>query len=258
MWYPCGCPECDAIESHNLRNTTWITNEMGSFPVIHGFLPLTNGGGGGGERGGYPMPHMGGLRRSATCGIVTGSHFYPSKGAAENELPGPPQLINGRLTICDGKVHPADDDDDDIAKTKLSLHDGASRSVKGSKEAPDDLFQEGFKKSRDYSDDSLTPDSTLPAVIRRRNRNRRKKLAVSMTSSKAHSRSCSSDRSPDFPPFHKCLRFLTSHFTPFYHPLFYSSSQQHLHHRDPTKSSSNHQTRDPHHHHPSFPISFPF
>lgn len=177
MWYPSRCPECDTIESHNLRNTTWVTNEMGSFPVIHGFLPLSSGGG---EKGGYPMPHMGGLRRSATCGIVTSSHFYPSKGVDEDELPAPPQLINGRLTICDGKVNPADDDDDDIAKAKLSFHDGTSRSVKGSKEAPDDLFQEGFKKSRDYSDDSLTPDSTLPAVIRRRNRNRRKKLAVSI------------------------------------------------------------------------------
>lgn len=177
MWYPSRCPECDTIESHNLRNTTWVTNEMGSFPVIHGFLPLSSGGG---EKGGYPMPHMGGLRRSATCGIVTSSHFYPSKGVDEDELPAPPQLINGRLTICDGKVNPADDDDDDIAKAKLSFHDGTSRSVKGSKEAPDDLFQEGFKKSRDYSDDSLTPDSTLPAVIRRRNRNRRKKLATSL------------------------------------------------------------------------------
>lgn len=170
MWYPCNCTECNNIAANNFRNTAWVESEMGSFPVIHGFLSLSAGKMGGG--GQYPEPTMG-LQRSATCGYLPSHHFCPVKNDFEGQ-----QLISSRLSITDGKVQDAEDDDD-ILKAKLTIHNGTGLGVAGTGEVS--RVEEGHKKSRDYSDDSLTPDSTLPPVIRRRNRNRRKKLAVSTT-----------------------------------------------------------------------------
>lgn len=160
MWCPCPCTHhCD----DNLKTSPFISHEMGSFPVLHGLLSLSSGNmGGGGGGGGYPGSMMG-LQRSATCGYLPSHQFYPMKDDFNDQA----TIINGRLTITDGKL----DDDDDVMKTKLSVH---NRKHGESKHHDD-----GGKKTRDYSDDCLTPDSTLPAVIRRRNRNRRKKLAVS-------------------------------------------------------------------------------
>lgn len=161
MWCPCPCTHhCD----DNLKCSPLISHEMGSFPVLHGLLSLSSGNmvGGGGGGGGYPGSMMG-LQRSATCGYLPSHHFYPMKDDFNDQA----TIINGRLTITDGKL----DDDDDVMKAKMTAH--------SKKHGESKHHDEGGKKTRDYSDDCLTPDSTLPAVIRRRNRNRRKKLAVS-------------------------------------------------------------------------------
>ncbi|KAK4323670.1 hypothetical protein Pmani_005642 [Petrolisthes manimaculis] len=161
MWCSCPCTHhCD----DNLKSSSLISHEMGSFPVLHGLLSLSSGNMGGGGGGvGYPGS-MVGLQRSATCGYLPSHQFYPMKDDFNDQA----TIINGRLTITDGKL----DDDDDVLNAKLSAHNGKNGESRH--------HEDGGKKTRDYSDDCLTPDSTLPAVIRRRNRNRRKKLATSM------------------------------------------------------------------------------
>lgn len=161
MWcsYP-PCSDCDAIHTQHLSHTS----NMGSFPVIHGFLSLSPSSSVASTK--YPDAGLA-LRRSATCGYLPHHHtFAPIK----NDFCEPLHLINGRLPITNGKE--SVEEDDDALKAKLTIQ---SVGVKGDISPP----EEGGKKTRDYSDDSLTPDSSLPAVIRRRNRNRRKKLAVS-------------------------------------------------------------------------------
>lgn len=161
MFCPCPCTDCDVIQTQQLNHS----GSMGSFPVIHGYLSLSSSSSVVSSK--YPESGLG-LRRSATCGFVPHHHtFAPMKG----DFCEPPHLINGRLPITNGKVESVEDEDDAL-KAKLTI---PGVGVRGDVSPP----EEGGKKTRDYSDDSLTPDSSLPAVIRRRNRNRRKKLAVS-------------------------------------------------------------------------------
>lgn len=161
MFCPCPCSDCDAIQTRPLN----YGSSMGSFPVIHGFLSLSPSSSMGSTK--YPEAGLG-LRRSATVGYVPHHHtFAPMK----SDFFEPSHFINGRPPITNGKAEPVEEDDDAL-KAKLTIH---GVGVKGDVSPP----EEGSKKTRDYSDDSLTPDSSLPAVIRRRNRNRRKKLAVS-------------------------------------------------------------------------------
>ncbi|KAK7079024.1 hypothetical protein SK128_009873 [Halocaridina rubra] len=193
MWYPCNCSDCESVELNNFKNSSHWVNEdsMGTMPnVIHGFLPIA--GASMVNMSGYPGMSTMALQRSTTFGCVPRGHccsmedphdfhhhsHFPDHGICNNEK----HFVSGRLAITAGKVKNIEDDDVDIIKAKLKIHDGISMGLMGSKEAPDDvnLADEGLKKARDYSDESLTPDSTLPAVIRRRNRNRRKKLATSL------------------------------------------------------------------------------
>lgn len=161
MWCPCPYSDCDAINTPHPS----YTGGMGSFPVIHGFLPLSSSSSMGSAK--YPDSSLG-LRRSATCGYMPHHHtFAPMKG----DFCEPSHLLNGRLPITNGKAESVEEEDDAL-KAKLTIQ---GVGVRGDVSPP----EESGKKTRDYSDDSLTPDSSLPAVIRRRNRNRRKKLAVS-------------------------------------------------------------------------------
>ncbi|KAK8722793.1 hypothetical protein OTU49_012044, partial [Cherax quadricarinatus] len=164
MWYPCNCRDCDSLE-----NASWLDSQMGSFPIMHGLLSLPVGQMGTGV--GYQAQPMA-LQKSATCGCLP-SYLSSWK----DEIFDQQHLINGRLAITDGRVKDARDEDD-ILEVKLRI--GSTAGVGSSAQSPQEATEEGVKKSRDYSDDSLTPDSSLPAVIRRRNRNRRKKLATSL------------------------------------------------------------------------------
>lgn len=162
MWGKCPCTDC-GVQKLNYSNKTG--GNMGSFPVIHGFISLSPSSSMGSTK--YQDPVVG-LRRSATCGYLPHHNFAPVKGDWSEKSH--PHLINGRLPIMNGKAEYTDDDD--TLKAKLTIH---NMGVRGDISPPEEVG----KKTRDYSDDSLTPDSSLPAVIRRRNRNRRKKLAVS-------------------------------------------------------------------------------
>lgn len=161
MWGKCPCTDC-AVKNLNYTNGT--SGNMGSFPVIHGFLSLSPSSSSMGNAK-FTDSTLG-LRRSATCGFLPHHTFAPVKGGRNEK----PHSINGRLPITNGKAEYTDDDD--TVKAKLMIHNA---NVKGETSPQEEVG----KKTRDYSDDSLTPDSSLPAVIRRRNRNRRKKLAVS-------------------------------------------------------------------------------
>lgn len=115
-------------------------------------------------------PGMIGLQKSMTCSFVP-SYGY---GYSYPTYQQPPTLIEGLsnksqehmnqgFLKLDPQDYSPDTDQKDASPQPLKTVDDTTAAVK-----------------KKYSDASLKPDSSLPPVIRRRNRNRRKMLAVSL------------------------------------------------------------------------------
>ena len=198
MWYPCDCSQCHGVGgvAHNgvsvsesqVHLDKWLDHvneddpEISAAPqLIHGYLSFNNS--------------------QVPTGSI-GYTQYPMGYAYPYQYP--PQLPPGYINteaLNDFKTKEYDEDDGQPIKGVLCLTNGHNNSVgdSGKFDSNDDFgskdeyspggsedinLQDGKRKDGDsllkkskYSTAELKPDSTLPPVIRRRNRNRRKQLA---------------------------------------------------------------------------------
>ena len=211
MFYPCDCGDCGGISAEKLALNAqchWLdhVNEddqaLQEAQVLHGYLSLNNQLSTGASFGynqypigyNYPYPYSQHInqqhqlsRSTSVGGVVNGHHEKGCPCHEDSNDDGKSDIkpIKGVLHISADDGSKLDSNDDFGSKDEYSpggsedinINDGKKKSTPRNFDSP-----EGSLRKSKYSKAELKPDSTLPPVIRRRNRNRRKQLELEVSS----------------------------------------------------------------------------